>query len=248
MPPPMTTAFAVAGSRSRRGPHTVRSTRCIACSKFWTWARMVAAARSPSPSRIASSRARCACTASRSSCAPVEGNHPDAQSQHVVLLERRLEQVVVRGAVDGPVDPLVELDQGLAVVGARARRAARRTRRGRPRRPARRRGGRPRARARRAPRRCGRARVRRRPTRTCRGADRPRRVAPAPAGATPRAPACARSRAVRSGLARRSTRPGRARVRRSGHGSRDRPCPRAMWVEALPPRRYISHILCVDQT
>ena len=40
MPPPITTAFALRG-RSAIRPHTLRSTRCIACSKFSTWARIV---------------------------------------------------------------------------------------------------------------------------------------------------------------------------------------------------------------
>src|SRR5665647_770217 len=38
----------------------------------------------------------------------VERHRPDSQGEHVVLRERRLEQVVVRGAVDRAVDPLVE--------------------------------------------------------------------------------------------------------------------------------------------
>src|SRR5712691_9672214 len=38
---------------------------------------------------------------------PIEGDRPDPQGKHVVLLERRLEEIVVRRAVHGAVDPLV---------------------------------------------------------------------------------------------------------------------------------------------
>ena len=41
----------------------------------------------------------------------VEGEEPDAQRQRVVLVQGRLDERVVRAAVDVPVDPLVELDQ-----------------------------------------------------------------------------------------------------------------------------------------
>ena len=55
----------------------------------------------------------------------IERDRPDAQREHVVLLERRLEQVVVRRAVDGAVDPLVEVDQ-LAAAGVELREQQRR--------------------------------------------------------------------------------------------------------------------------
>ena len=74
------------------GRHTVTSTRRIACSKSWTCARMTSAARSPSPSTIASSRSRCASTAASSSCARSMRDHPDAEREDVVLAERRLQQ------------------------------------------------------------------------------------------------------------------------------------------------------------
>ena len=41
----------------------------------------------------------------------LERDHPDAQGEDVVLAERLLEQVVVRGGVDGAMDALVEVHQ-----------------------------------------------------------------------------------------------------------------------------------------
>src|SRR5665213_602563 len=49
----------------------------------------------------------------------IERHRPDAQGKHVVLRERRLEQVVVRGAIHGAVNPLVELHQLAIVATAR---------------------------------------------------------------------------------------------------------------------------------
>ena len=47
-----------------------------------------------------------------------QGEEPDAEGVHVVLVEHRLEESVVRGRVDETVDSLVELDQ-LATLGDR---------------------------------------------------------------------------------------------------------------------------------
>ena len=47
----------------------------------------------------------------------VEGEEPDAQGEGVVLVQGRLDEGIVRAAVDVPVDALVELDQGALVVG-----------------------------------------------------------------------------------------------------------------------------------
>src|SRR5437867_2509906 len=41
----------------------------------------------------------------------IEGQEPDAQCEHVILVQRLLEKRVVGAAVDVPVDALVELDQ-----------------------------------------------------------------------------------------------------------------------------------------
>ena len=49
---------------------------------------------------------------------PVEREEPDAERQRVALVQRRLDERVVRAAVDVPVDALVELDQ-LALVAGR---------------------------------------------------------------------------------------------------------------------------------
>jgi formate--tetrahydrofolate ligase len=45
----------------------------------------------------------------------LECQHPDAERERVVLLERRLEKVVVSTAVDRAVDALIEIDQRLVV-------------------------------------------------------------------------------------------------------------------------------------
>ena len=86
----------------------------------------------------------------------VEREEPDPQRQDVVLVQRRLDERVVRAAVDVPVDALVELDQRPLVAcvgdGRAARRGARARPRGRRRSRARRRGGRRSSRARSAPR------------------------------------------------------------------------------------------------
>src|SRR4051794_14221882 len=55
---------------------------------------------------------------------PIDGDRPDPEREYVVLLERRLQELVVRGPVDGPVNPLVEVHQlaaaGLELVEERA--------------------------------------------------------------------------------------------------------------------------------
>ena len=48
---------------------------------------------------------------------PVEREEPDPQREHVVAVERRREERVVRAPVDVPVDPLVDIDQEALVGG-----------------------------------------------------------------------------------------------------------------------------------
>src|SRR5205823_50128 len=59
---------------------------------------------------------------------PIEGDRPDPEREHVILLECRLEELVVRCAVDSAVDPLVEVHQlaaaGLELVEKRGERGA----------------------------------------------------------------------------------------------------------------------------
>ena len=116
----------------------------------------------------------------------VEREEPDAQREHVVLLERRLEERVVRAAVDVPVDPLVEVDQASRSSRVRrrrlrrARRAARRARLGRrsSRRAARRRAARAwRSSTRRTSERPARSPTSTPETKHARAAGRPRRAA-----------------------------------------------------------------------
>ena len=116
MPPPITTALRTAAEAQLTHPHTVRSTRCIACSKFSTWARIVVG-RTLAVAVVDRLEQR-AMRLDRllELVRAIERDRPDPEREHVVLLERRLEEVVVRRAVDGAVDPLVEAHQ-LAAAG-----------------------------------------------------------------------------------------------------------------------------------
>ena len=161
IPPPITTTRAFR-KIAHQGPHTVSSTRRIACSKFSTWARIVAAARAASPTTIASRRSRCGFDRLLEILRAVERDHPDAQGEDVVLAERLLEQVVVGRGVDGAMDALVERHHEVGEPRALESPSARELLALLARSRAPRRAARPRARAPRAPPRCARGRGRRR--------------------------------------------------------------------------------------
>ena len=72
---------------------------------------MTASARAASPSQIACSSSRVLGDGVVEPGDAVEGEEPDPQRQGVVLVQRRLDERVVRAAVDVAVDALVELDQ-----------------------------------------------------------------------------------------------------------------------------------------
>ena len=88
--------------------HTLTRTFRIARSKFSTWARMSSAARSPSADDDRLDQVAVRLDRLLEILGAVERDHPDPQREDVVLAERLLEQVVVRGGVDRAVDPLVE--------------------------------------------------------------------------------------------------------------------------------------------
>ena len=119
-----------------RGGHVVvrgQRTARIARSKASMWRRMTASARGASPSQIACSSSRVLGDGVVEPGDAVEREEPDPQRQGVVLVQRRLDERVVRAAVDVAVDALVELDQRPLVARVGERRAARRAARGRPR-------------------------------------------------------------------------------------------------------------------
>ena len=123
-------------------------------------------------------------------CDAVECDQPDPESEHVVPVERLLEERIVCAAVDMPVETLIELDQCTLVVtsGRReTRREAVRSRRDPPRCVVRRRARRPRSRRWHAPRRGLPGHRLRRSTRTCPDARGPRRDSRARAAVAPRA-------------------------------------------------------------
>ena len=131
---------------------------------------------------------------------PVEREEPDAQREDVVLVQRLLQERVVRAAVDVAMEALVEVDERpLAELLARRRsapRAARRSAPGHPRSPARRPRQRHGSRALRVPRRALRDRRRRPARRTSRAADIRRRAFRGRGPAAPLAPGSCRARAV----------------------------------------------------
>ena len=161
----------------------------------------------------------------------VEREEPDPEREDVVLVERLLEERVVRAAVDVAVDALVEVDQR-ALVGAvvdlleLGEQSVDRLAVGR-RRP-----------LGREPRRAGLERVphlrepgqvarRRRPRRTSLAADTPRRGVRERARGAPPAPAFVRGRAAPSAPVRRRASPVAARASRSARG-----CGSSAWSES----------------
>ncbi len=100
--------------------HTVTSTWRIACSKPWTCARI--SVRGPVAGAVDDREHEVPVRLDRllEGLVAIEGDHPDAVREHVVLAERLLEQIVVRGGVDRTMDALVDVHQ----VGAPHDRAA----------------------------------------------------------------------------------------------------------------------------
>ena len=125
MPQPITTALALAGKAAHgslllcswsivgRGQRTAR----IARSKPWMWRRMTASARG---GVAVADRLEQLAVLGDGVVEPgdaVEREEPDAQGEGVVLVQGRLDERVVRAAVDVAVDALVELDQRPLVAG-----------------------------------------------------------------------------------------------------------------------------------
>ena len=104
--------------------HTLTRTSRIACSKFSTCARMISAARVAVARHDLVDQVAVRLDGVLEILGAAERDHPDPQREDVVLAERLLEQVVVRGGVDRAMDPLVEAHQVAAAARSRSPRAA----------------------------------------------------------------------------------------------------------------------------